>query len=341
MEKIKQNSKLTFKMYELISGYWLACCIRVAAQLDIADKLLSGPKTLKELAKETESDERSLYRLLRAVTGAGIFEEREDGAFELNDFGATLLTNVPGSVKPWALANLGEHYPAFGELAYGIQTGKVPFEHAHGMPVWEYYKQHPEEGANLAMAMAGMSGAVVETITDTYDFTPYKTIVDIGGGNGALMFSVLNASPESTGIIFDEPYVVEKTLQLIPEDIKERCTVTGGSFFEEVPANADLYITKWVIHDWNDDEAVQILKNIHQAMPVGGKLLIIDSVIPDNSRNTPHAGKLLDINIMAMTTGKERTLEEFRSLIERSGLRFTRLIETDTEISGIVECQKP
>lgn len=340
MKESNQKPELTFKMYELISGYWLACCIRTVAQLDIADHLLNGPQTLKELAKETESDERSLYRLLRVITGAGIFYEREDGAFELNDFGATLLTDVPGSVKPWALANLGEHYPAFGELAYGIQTGKVPFELAHGMPVWEYYKQHPEEGANLAKAMAGMSGAVVETITETYDFTPYKTIVDVGGGNGALMFSVLNASPESTGIILDEPYVIEQTVQFIPEDLKERCAVMGGSFFEEIPAGADLYMTKWVIHDWNDDEAVQILKNIHQVMPAGGKLLIIDSVIPDDSRNTPHAGKLLDINIMAMTTGKERTLGEFRSLLERSGLNFIRLIETDTEISGIVESEK-
>ncbi|PIF46129.1 O-methyltransferase [Chryseobacterium sp. 52] len=340
MQKLPKKPELTFKMYELISGYWIACCIRTVAQLDIADKLLSGTKTLSELAKDSESDETSLYRLLRAVTSVGIFNEREDGAFELNDFGATLLTDVSGSVKPWALANLGEHYPAFGELFYGVKTGKVPFDHAHGVPVWDYYKQNPEAGLNLAKSMAGMSGAVLKTIINAYDFSPYKTLIDIGGGNGALMFAVLDAASQSTGIIFDEPYVVEQTVNLIPEDLKERCAVVGGSFFEEIPAGADLYTAKWVIHDWNDEESVKILNNIRQAMPNGGKLLIIDSVIPDNSQNKPHAGKLLDINIMALTTGKERTLSEFKVLVEKAGLTFKRLIQTDTEISSIVECEK-
>lgn len=340
MKKLPQKPELTFKMYELISGYWIASCIRSVAQLDIADKLLERPKTLSELAQECESDEKSLYRLLRAVTGVGIFNEREDGAFELNDFGATLLSDVPGSVKPWALANLGEHYPAFGELTYGVQTGKVPFERAHGVNVWEYYKQNPEAGINLAKAMAGVSGAVLKTIIDAYDFSPYKTLIDIGGGNGALMFAVLNATPESKGIIFDEPYVIEQTAQMIPEELKDRCSVAGGSFFEEVPTGIDLYMTKWVIHDWNDEESIKIISNIEKGMSTGGKLLIIDSVIPDNSRNEPHAGKLLDINIMAMTTGKERTLSEFKKLIEASGLTFKRLIQTDTEISSIIECEK-
>lgn len=340
MEKMPQKPELSFKMYEMISGYWVACCIHAVARLDIADKLLNGAKTLPEMARETESDEKSLYRLLRAVTSVGIFEERTNGTFALNDFGATLLTDVPGSVKPWALANMGEHFPAFGDLTYGVKTGKVPFDHAHGIPVWEYYQKNPDAGANLAKAMDGMSGAVLKAIIDAYDFSPYKTLVDIGGSNGALMFAVLEATPESAGIIFDQPYIVEQTASLIPEDMAHRCTTAGGSFFEEVPAGANLYMTKWVIHDWNDEESIHILKNIQQAMPAGGKLLIIDSVIPDDSQNKPHAGKLLDINIMAMTTGKERTLNEFKYLIEKSGLTFKRLIQTDTEISSIVECEK-
>lgn len=340
MEKLPQNPELSFKMYELISGYWVACCIHAVSKLDIADKLIDGPKTLSQLAKETESDEPSLYRLLRAVTSVGIFEEKGNGTFALNDFGSTLLTDVPGSVKPWALANLGEHFPAFGDLTYGVQTGKVPFEHAHGIPVWEYYQQNPEEGVNLAKAMDGMSGAVLKAIIDAYDFTPYKTLLDIGGGNGALMYAILEATPQSKGIIFDQPYIADLTGQAIPEDMVQRCTTAAGNFFEKVPEGADLYMTKWVIHDWNDEESIQILKNVHDAMPIGGKLLIIDSVIPDDSQNKPHAGKLLDINIMAMTTGKERTLSEFKTLIEKAGLTFKRLILTGTEISSIVECEK-
>jgi len=340
MRKLPQKPELSFKMYELISGYWIACCIYTAAKLDIADKLLNGPLTLEELTNATSSHEKSLNRLMRALTSVGIFEEKENGQYALNDFGATLCTDVPGSVKPWALANLGEHFPAFGELTYGVRTGNVPFEHAHGIPVWDYYQKHPDAGANLAKAMAGMSGAVLKTIVSTYDFTPYKTIVDIGGGNGALMFAVLDASPDSSGIIFDQPYITEQTKLAIPEDLTSRCTTVGGSFFEEVPKDADLYMTKWVIHDWNDEESVAILRNINKAMPAGSKLLIIDSVIPDDSQNKPHAGKLLDINIMAMTTGKERTLNEFKNLLQKSGMAFNRLIHTDTQISSIIECEK-
>lgn len=340
MEKLPFNPKLSFRMYELISSYWVATCIHTVAKINLADHLLSGPQSLQQLAQAIDCDSQALYRLLRAVTSVGIFTERQDGSFELNDFGATLLTDVPGSVKPWALANLGEHYAAFGDLTYGVKTGKVPFEHAHGLPVWDYYLQHPEAGENLAKAMAGMSGAVLETIIDRYDFTPYQTIVDIGGGNGALMFAVLEAAVHSKGVIFDQPSVVEHTISLIPDNMKQRCTVVGGSFFEEIAAKGDLYIAKWVIHDWNDEESIKILKNIQKAMSVGSKLLLIDSVIPDNSQNQPHAGKLLDINIMALTTGKERTLSEFKILIEKAGLTFKTLILTDTEISSIIECEK-
>jgi hypothetical protein len=340
MEKLPEKPELTFKMYELISGYWVACSIHAVARLDIADLLSNGPKTLSELALASHSDQKSLYRLLRAVTSVGIFEEQADGTFILNDLGSTLLSDVPGSAKPWALANLGEHYPAFGELTYGVQTGKVPFDHVHGVSLWDYYKQHPEAGVNLMKAMAGISGAVLKGIIDAFDFTPYATIVDIGGGNGAMLFAVLNSSPKSKGIVFDEPYVVEATMKQIPESLKDRCTVSGGSFFEEIPANADLYMTKWVVHDWNDDEAIALLKVCHKAMPVGGKLLIIDAVIPDDALNRPHAGKLLDINVMAMATGKERTFNEFKNLLEKAGLIFKRLIHTSTEVSSIIECEK-
>ncbi|OXA70488.1 hypothetical protein B0A67_15850 [Flavobacterium aquidurense] len=339
MKNLPNNPELTFKMYELISGYWIACAIYSVAKLDIADLLANGPKTLAELAKESQSHEISLYRLLRATASVGIFEELPDGKFRINDLGKTLLSDVPGSIKPWALANLGEHFPAFGNLTYGIKTGKVPFDDAHGKSVWDYYKDNPEAGVNLMNAMAGVSGAVLKGILDIYDFSPYKTLVDIGGGNGAMLFAVLYASPSSKGIVFDEPYVVEKTATQIPDELKDRCTVYGGSFFEEIPANADLYMTKWVIHDWSDAQAIALLKVCHKAMPVGGKLLIIDSVISDEL-NEPHAGKLLDLNIMAMTTGKERTLKEFKTLLKESGLLFKSLIATNTEVSSIIECEK-
>ena len=339
MEILPKHPEASFKMYELISGYWVAACIHAVAKMDIADHLATGKMSITELAQKTASDTISLRRLMRAVTSVGIFEEVDKDVYMMNQLGETLRTNVPGSIKPWALANLGEHYPAFGQLAYSVRTGNVAFDYVHGTPVWEYYKNNPAAGENLAKAMAGVSGAVLKGVVDNYDFSPYKVIVDLGGGNGAMLFTLLEAAPNAKGIVFDEPYVAEKTAQNIPEHLQNRCTAVGGNFFEKVPADADLYVTKWVLHDWSDEEVIQILKVTYEAMPVGAKLLIIDAVIPDEP-NKAHAGKLLDINIMALTTGKERTLAEFKHVIEQAGLTFTGLIQAGTEISSMVECQK-
>ncbi len=340
MTTLTIQPEATFKMYELISGYWIACSIHALAQLNIADYLSDSPKTVDELSKTSNTHAPSLYRLLRAVTSVGIFEETNDGKFQINELGKALLSDTAGSVKPWALANLGEHFPAFGNLSYGISTGNVPFDQVHGMSLWDYYKTHPQAAENVTKAMAGVSGAVIEGITDYYDFSPYKNLVDIGGGNGALMFGVLKATPNSQGVVFDEPYVIEQTKLNIPEDLKSKCTVEGGSFFDSLPKDADLYMTKWVLHDWNDEQVLQIFDVCVKAMKSGSKLLIIESVLPDEI-NTPHAGKLLDLNIFAMTKGKERTVSEFKNLAERAGLRYNRLILTNTELSSIIECEKP
>lgn len=340
MEKLQIKPELTLKMFQVLGGMWLAGCVKTASELNIADFLAEGTETISSLAIKTHSQEIQLYRIMRALSSAGIFEELENKTFALNDFGATLLTGVPGTVKDFVLANLGEHFPGFMELTYSVQTGKVPFEYVHGTNLWEYYKEHPELAANFGRGMTGLSNMELKGIMETYDFIPFKTIVDIGGGNGVMMFEILNAAPESSGVIFDESHVIEKTSQLIPEKLKNRCTVAVGSFFDKVPDGADLYTMKWIIHDWNDEECIQILKVCHAAMPVGAKLLIIDAVIPDDSRNQPHLAKLLDIVMMACITGRERTLNEFIDLIEKAGLRFNRLISIGTEAKSIVECEK-
>lgn len=339
MKNTTVKPESTFKVYELISGYWVACGIHVVARLGIADLLLDKPLTISELSERSKTDAPSLYRLLRAVASVGIFEEQEDGRFSINDLGTALLTGVSGSVKAWALANLGEHFPAFGNLTYGIQTGKIPFDDVHGVSLWDYYKQHPDAGKNVIEALAGVSGAVIQEITSSYDFSPYSKIVDLGGGNGALMFGVLNSSLKSKGIVFDEPYVIEQTEKSIPADLKDRCSVSGGSFFEEVPAGADLYMTKWVLHDWNDEEVVDILKVTERAMGPGSKLLIIEAVIPDEI-NVPHASKLLDLNVFAMSPGKERTESEFKGLLEKAGLKHIRTILSKTDLAIMIEAEK-
>ncbi|REC59706.1 SAM-dependent methyltransferase [Chryseobacterium pennae] len=340
MKKQPVKPEFTLKMFEVLGGVWLAGCVKTAAELNIADHLADGSKTISSLAKETHSNEKALYRIMRALSSVGIFEESENQTFALNDFGAALQTDVPGTAKNFVLTIMNEHFPAYGELTYGVQTGKIPFDHIHGLPLWDYYKQYPEIGENFGKGMTGMSGTELKGIMENYDFSPYKKIVDIGGGNGVMMYAILNVAPGSSGIIFDEENVIQKTTELIPQDLKERCSVAIGSFFEKVPEGADLYTMKWIIHDWSDDECVQILKVCYEAMPKGAKLLIIDAVIPDDSLNQPHIAKLLDIVMLACLTGRERTLSEFKVLLEKSGLQFNRLVQIGTEAKSIIECEK-
>ena len=341
MEKLPVKPEFTFKMFEILGGLWLTGCIKTAAELNIADLLASGPKAIAVLAEETQSHETQLYRIMRALAGAGIFEESENKTFALNDFGAALQTDVPGTAKNFVLTIMNEHFPGYGDLTYAVRTGKIPFEHIHGKDLWGFYKEYPEIGENFGKGMTGMSGMELKGIIENYDFKPYKKMVDIGGGNGVMIHTILNNAPDSTGIIFDEANVIEKTIRMIPDNLKERCFVATGSFFEEVPQGADLYTMKWIMHDWSDDECVQILQNCYNAMPKGAKVLIIDAVIPDDSLNKPHIAKLLDIVMMACLTGKERSLSEFKIIIERAGLQFNRLVHIGTEAKSIIECEKP
>ncbi|BAP31970.1 methylase [Chryseobacterium sp. StRB126] len=340
MKKQSIKPEFTLKMFEVLGGVWIAGCVKTAAELNIADHLAEGEQTIYSLAGKTKSDEKSLYRIMRALSSVGIFEELEDKKFALNDFGAALQTDVPGTAKNFVLTILGEHFPTYMELTYNAKTGKIPFEHVHGVGVWEYYKRNPEAGINFGKGMTGMSGMELEGIMNTYDFSSYQTIVDIGGGNGVMIYAILNAYPHSSGIIFDEANVIQVTASLIPENLKDRCSVSIGSFFDKAPEGADLYTMKWIMHDWSDKECIQILKVCYDAMPKGGKLLIIDAVIPDDSRNKPHVAKVLDIVMLSCLTGRERTLSEFKTLIEEAGLHFTRFIDIGTEAKSIIECEK-
>ncbi|MBV8327672.1 methyltransferase [Chryseobacterium sp.] len=336
----KVKPEYTLKMFEVLGGVWIAGCVKTAAELNIADHLFIGHQSVSSLAEKTKSDEKALYRIMRALSSVGIFEELENKVFALNEFGAALQSDVPGTAKNFVLAILREHFPCYMQLTDNVQAGKIPFDHVHGMGIWEYYKQNPDAGTNFGKGMTGMSGMELEGILNTYDFTPFNTIVDIGGGNGVMMHAILNTSPDSSGIIFDEAHVTDIANSLIPENLKSRCSVAVGSFFDQVPAGGDLYTMKWIMHDWNDKECIRILKNCYDAMPKGAKLLIIDAVIPDDSRNKPHVAKILDIVMMAALTGRERTLNEFQKLIEEAGLKFTRFMDIGTEAKSIIECEK-
>ena len=327
------------QMLQMISGFWVSNCIYNAAKLNIADLLADGPMSIEHLAKKTHSNGPALYRLLRALAGSGIFAENENGEFANTPLSETLREGVKGSMKAFVKAQLGDHFKAWGNLHHSLKTGGIAFDDAIGTSVWKYYESHPAEGLNFMQAMSDLSGEAIAAVIPAYDFSQFKHIVDIGGGNGAMLIAVLKAAPHARGVVFDEEYVVKKTqVILIENDLAGRANVEAGNFFNHVPADADAYLMKQILHDWNDLQAITILTNISKVLKKGSKLLIIEALIPEG--NEPHPGKYLDINMMAMTGGKERTEKEFNELLSYSGLKLSRVIHTHSPLFAILEVIK-
>ncbi len=320
------------RMTDLIFGFWTAKAIHAAAVLGVADHLEGGPKTADELAKLTGAHGPSLYRLLRAVASVGIFEEDDRGRFAQTPLGAILRSGVPGSLRDTAISMLDPgHERCWSDILHSLRTGEVACEHVLGTNIWDYYGHHPEEQRAFNGAMTGLSQMVGGAVIEAYDFAPFGTVVDVAGGQGTLLALILRASPKARGVLFDAPDVVEgagPTLEAA--GVSGRVERVGGDFFESVPAGGDLYTLKWIVHDWDDARSVAILKNCRRAMGPGARLLLLEAVIPPG--NAPMLGKFLDLNMMVITGGKERTEREFADLLDAAGFRLTRVIPTKSPV---------
>jgi O-methyltransferase domain/Dimerisation domain len=320
-------------MLQLISGFWVARCIYVTAKLGIPDLLAKGPKTAAELAAATQSHAPSVFRVLRALVPFGILTEDESHRFGSTPLSETLRSDIPGSLRAFAMTELGEeHYPAWGELLYSVRTGEIAFDKAFGMPVWEFFAKHPENARIFNDAMSGMTAQATAALHAAYDFGGIKTIVDVGGGHGGLITSILRKNPAMRGILFDSPPVIEGAT-IADSDVASRCELVGGDFFQVVPAGGDAIIMKWIIHDWNDEQSTAIMKNCHRALPDGGKLILVEAVVPENQE--PDFSKFIDLNMLVMTGGRERTEAEFRELYGSAGFRLTRVVPTESPFSVI------
>jgi SAM-dependent methyltransferase len=322
-------------MLQMISGFWISRAIYIAAKLGIADHLRDEPRTFDELAAATGTHAPSLYRVLRALASVGIFTEDEKRRFALTPLADTLRTDVPDSLRAFATVELGEeHYPAWGELLHSVKTGEIAFDRAFSMPVWKFFEQNPENAKTFNDAMTGFTLAVNDAVLSSYDFSSIGKIVDVGGGHGSLIASILKANPQMRGVLFDAPPVIEGARRRIrDEGIAERCEAVAGDFFESVPRGGDSYIVKWIIHDWDDERSISILKNCHRAMAENGRLLLVEAVVPHGSQ--PHFSKYMDLNMLVMTGGRERTEDEYRALLKASGFRLTRIIPTESPMSII------
>jgi hypothetical protein len=324
------------KIFKLIENLWAGRTIYVAAKIGLADKLAAGAKTTEQLAAETGTHAPSLYRLLRALAAVEVVREVAPKKFELTSFGETLQADVKGSLRATAIVELGEdHYSAWENLPHAVRTGETAFDNKFGMPIWKFYETHEENGRNFNQCMVEMTGAVNAAILEAYDFGPFKHVTDIGGGHGALVAAVLKEYPGLRGTVFDQPHVAEGAAKAFAEaGLTGRTFTVGGDFFQSVPGGSDLYAMKFIIHDWDDQRSITILKNILKGIAPGGKLLIIDTVVPEG--NEPHFSKFFDLNMLVMTGGRERTEKEFAELLEAGGFHLNRVVPTESMVS-IVE----
>lgn len=301
-------------MYTLLIGRWVPHLIYVAAKLELADLLGERPRTVEELAQAAQVQARPLYRVLRALASVGVFAETKDKRFKLTPLAATLQKAIPGSMRAAALLyELRSMEDAWAQLLHGVKTGEVPFRKAHGASGFEYLGKHPEELAIFNEAMTSFSSTENSAIAAAYKFPGVRTLVDVGGGHGSLLAAILQANRKLKGVLFDLPGVTERAKQdghLMAKGIAGRCTVEPGDFFEAVPKGSDTYIMKRVLHDWDDERCTKILANCCAAMSEKGRVLVVDSVIAPG--NDPDRGKLIDIQMLVVSGGRERTREELR-----------------------------
>src|SRR5437763_9503075 len=322
-------------MLQIMSGVWISRCVYILAKLGIADLIKDESKSVDELATVTGSHAPSLFRVLRALAAVGIISQDDQNRFGATLLSDTLRSDVSGSIRAFAMTELGEeHYPAWGELLYSVRTGGIAFDKAFGEPVWEFFAKHPDNAKIFNDAMSGMTAQANEALHAAYDFAGIKTIVDVGGGHGGLITSILERNPQMRGILFDSRQVIEGAKSFVKEsEVADRCELIGGDFFESVPTGGDAIILKWIIHDWNDDQSVTILKNCHRALPANGKLILVEAVVPAGSER--HFSKFIDLNMLVMTGGRERTEEEFRRLYEASGFHLSRVVPSESPFSVI------
>ncbi|PQO47325.1 methyltransferase [Blastopirellula marina] len=320
------------QLMQMISGYQVSQVILTVGELGLADLVKDGPMSAEAMAKQCGASPERLYRLLRASASVGIFAETDPGVFVSTPLSEPLQSDHPFSLRPTALMMGGEHYGTWGRLTQAVTSSENAFEAGYGMPFFEYLGKNPESAAIFDAAMTSIHGRETEAILDVYDFSQFGVIADIGGGNGSKLVSVLSKHPEVRGMLFDLPHVVERAVpNFVAAGVNDRVQAVGGDFFAAVPAGADAYMMRHIIHDWDDEKSSLILKNCRAAMQPGQKLLLVEYVIP--AGNDPFFGKLLDLTMMLIPGGKERTEAEYRELLAGCGFQLDRVIPSEQPIS--------
>lgn len=323
------------ELIQLAMGFIPARVLYLAAKFGLADLLADEPKSAAELAGPTGTHERALHRLMRTLSSLGVLTEGTGGRFALTEMGEALKGGAPGSARASILSFGGWAWNAFGEMGYSVESGKSAFTKVYGMPPFEWMKSQPEEAALFGETMIGFHGSEPPAVAEAYDFSGFGTVVDVGGSTGNMLVHILGRHPGPRGVLFDLPVTLtEAPAFLRNHGMEERIAIEPGSFFESVPPWADCYLLSHVIHDWSEEQNLSILGHCRRVMKPESKLLIVEFVLP--SDNSPHPGKILDMVMLTVAGGEERTEEEYGALLAKAGLRMTRVLPTASAAS-IVE----
>jgi hypothetical protein len=320
---------------QIATGHIVASALQVAVRLGIADRLAVHSRTVAELAGQTGANEDALYRVLRALASVGVFEETMPRRFGLTAAGEMLRTDAPGSMRDMALwISSPFHFNVYAELMHSVMTGQPAAEKVTGTPMFEYFPRNPELSEIFNNAMTAFSKSVVPAALAAYDFTGIERLVDVAGGHGAVLTAILQRYPAMQGVLFDLEHVIAGAKpRLAALGLEGRCAAEAGDFFAAVPAG-DAYIMKHIIHDWDDQRATRILRNIRTAMGnTRGRVILLESVLPQG--NAPDFGKIIDLEMLAMPGGRERTAEEFEALFAEAGFNLTRIVPTGSPLSVI------
>jgi hypothetical protein len=327
----EQSSRLG--LLQMVNGFQASQALHVAAVLGIADKLSDGPRSSDDVADEVGADPRTAYRLMRALAAIGVLREERDRIFSLTNVGEYLRSDVPGSLSAWTIF-IGQesNWNAWGNLLLGVKTGENVFPQVHGTTVWKYRADRPELSAIFNRSTEATKGGA--SILEIYDFSAAGVIVDVGGGNGSLLAQILFAYPNARGVLFDQPHVVRPD-RLEAAQVADRCKVVGGSFFDAVPTGGDVYIMRAVIHDWDDEKSLAILRQCRKAMSGSAKLLLNERVVgpPNEDAGT----KFSDLNMLVNPGGMERSREEYAALLEAAGFRLSRATPRASDLFSVIE----
>ena len=325
------------QVFLLSEGTVISTALSIAAELGVADLLADGPRNNDDLARSTGTHPRSLYRVLRLLASVGILNEPRPGDFALTEAGQLLRTGTPGSLRSWArMIGLPFWSKVYAQALHSVRTGEPVFHRVFRAELFEYLQMNPAEGEIFNAAMSDFSRQIAAAVVQAYDFAGVRRLVDVGGGHGALITTVLRAHPEMTGALCDLPHVAEGARTAIADaGLAQRCEIVGGDFFQSVPPGGDAYVLSWIIHDWDHARAVALLRNCRRALRDTGRLLLVESVVPPG--DALHPSKLVDFVMLIGLGGQERTEEEYAALLVEAGFSLRRVIRTASPMS-ILEC---